>query len=268
VAGAAALAGGLDAVHRGGIAFEPYWSSEVVPVLSAGFLPPLAKGFDLFLKHPQVAAQVEKSMAAEAREGAQDPYDTHPSLHERLRALGNPAIGRSEEEPFAIALLENVKELESALLAQAAGDAAAARALKPVAWDEVGGTVYAPMWESFLSKHGRGLSGLTPSQLATVDWVALGKKVAATMEAHDGSDPAGLATSAVGMAVAVALLRRGFVIDTSPGATVRLIRGDERVEPFLLRDRLENAAGEWRELCERVGIATLDLARATDPSPA
>jgi Zn-dependent protease with chaperone function len=265
VAGAPALAGGLRAVHRAGIAFQPYWAGEVSPVLTAGFLPPLAGGFDQFLKHPEVAERVEKAMQEEEKEGEHNPYDTHPSLRERLAAIGNPAPATvADGEPFAIALLEDVKALEQQLLIATAG-AEAVRALKPVAWDEVGATVYAPMWSAFLEKHGPALSGLTPSDLPSLDWKFLGAKVADSLGAEDRSDVARYAGDAVGVALAVALMRRGFVVEAPPGGAIQLKKDGDSVEPFLMRRKLthgEIGAEAWRAFCERVGIGGVDLARS------
>jgi Zn-dependent protease with chaperone function len=270
IAGPAALARGLVAVHRGGIAFGPYWSSEVSPVLNAGFLPPLARGFDLFLNHPRVAVRIEEALAAAAKEDARDPYDTHPSLPERLRALGNPSTQPTGEGVYAITLLDDVKGLESALLARVAGPEDV-RGLKPVAWDDVGAAVYVPMWERYHAKYGQALSGITPPQLASTDWRVLGKKVADRLEAQDSSDARGHADAAVGMALALALVRRGFVVDTAPGGVVTLVKGTERLEPFSVRAHLESGAlrsVDWPDRCSRLGIATLDLARAGDPAAA
>jgi len=40
---------GLRTLARGSIAFDVYWRQEVVPLLEAGFQPPLAEGFSRFL---------------------------------------------------------------------------------------------------------------------------------------------------------------------------------------------------------------------------
>jgi Zn-dependent protease with chaperone function len=264
VAGAPALAGGLRAVHRASIAFRPYWSTEVSPVLSAGFLPPLAGGFDQFVKEPRVAEQVDKAMQEEEKGGEHNPYDTHPSLRARLAAIGNPPpAAAGDGGSFAIELLDDVKGLEQQLLAATAG-AEAVRALKPVDWSDVGVTVYAPMWSSFLEKHGATLAGLTPPQLPTVVWKSLGTRVAASLKAEDRSDVARYAGDAVGVALAIALLRRGFVVEAPPGGAVQMKKDGDCVEPFLIRKKLESGelgAEAWRALCERVGISELDLAK-------
>jgi hypothetical protein len=215
------------------------------------------------LKHPDVAERVEKAMQEEEKDGEHDPYDTHPSLRERLAAIGNPSpIAAADDGPFAIALLEDVTGLEQQLLIATAG-AEAVRALKPVTWSEVGTTVYAPMWSAFLEKHGAVLSGMTPSRLPSIDWKVLGAKVADSLGAEDRSDVARYAADAVGTALAVALMRRGFVVEAPPGGAIQLKKDGDGVEPFLMRKKLthgEVGAEAWRAFCERVGIGDVDLA--------
>jgi heat shock protein HtpX len=89
VAGARALASGLRETHVAGLAFAPDWQGAVAPVLSAGFVPSLAAGFDAFMKTGWVAEQLVEASKAESQTGP-NPYDTHPPLSDRLAALGEP----------------------------------------------------------------------------------------------------------------------------------------------------------------------------------
>jgi len=54
VVGSRTLVGGLKKVHAAGPAFDAYWSQEVVPVLQAGYLLPIADGFRSFTAHERV----------------------------------------------------------------------------------------------------------------------------------------------------------------------------------------------------------------------
>jgi hypothetical protein len=267
IAGAAALAGGLRAVHGAALAFQPYWAGEVDPVLNAGFLPPLAGGFARFVAQPGIAEGIRSAVDAEASEGKHDPYDTHPSLRDRLVALG-PAADRPQpaDEPAALSLIDDVAGLEAQLLAALAGDEAVRR-LQPLAWDDVAARVYVPRWEKFVLDHGKPLAGLTPLSLPALDWDALGRRLAAAV-GEDAAEAKGIAEFAVGSALAVALVRRGFTVDASPGGTVVLQRGDVRVEPFGVRAGLGADAGAaaWTALCAQAGIADVDLAGPSVPS--
>ena len=128
IAGADALARGLRTVHGASLAFGTYWAQEVALVLGAGYLPPLAVGFSRFLEQPRVTHVLREAVETEEREGKADPYDTHPSLRERLAALarrsGPPPLARPGDDGRAIALLDALPEVEKELVAlrTAAGD--------------------------------------------------------------------------------------------------------------------------------------------------
>jgi len=248
-------------VHRGAMAFQPYWSSEVAPVLSAGFLPPLAGGFDRFLSEPKVAQKIAEAVLQEEQDDKHDPYDTHPSLRDRLKALGNPAPA-VDAGPCALELLDDVSALEHELLG-AVTDASEVRKLKRLAWDDVGPAVWVPTWKDFLDKHRAVLKGWTPAMLPSLDWKWLDREVARVVKSE--GDPTGAADFAVGAALSVALVSRDFVVVAPPGGEVILRKDDVNLEPFKLRERLatgELKAEPWRELCARIGIADLDLGSA------
>lgn len=265
VAGASALAGGLRAVHAAALAYGGYWAQEVSPVLSAGFLPPLALGFGRLLDQPKIAEQLRQAVDEEARSGKSDPFDTHPSLQERIAALrGAPQRPVAGEDPAAITLVDGLADVEKQLLASLA-DREKVRQLKPVTWDEVGPKVLVPRWEAFVREHSFALAGVTPASLATLDWTAVGRKVAQSMKRAD-AEPLPVADYAVGAGLAVALSRKGFAVEAPPGAPVSLVEGDGagRVSPFSLRETLASdpaGAAAWRDLCVRIGIADADLGR-------
>jgi Zn-dependent protease with chaperone function len=263
VAGGAALASGLKATHAAALAFQAYWAQEVVPVLGAGYLPPLAGGFSRFLREPKVAAGLQEAVEVEIREGQHDPYDTHPSLRDRLAAVRATARARGkgpepETDPAAVSLLDGLPEIEKQLIASAA-DRDTVRRLKPVQWDDVGHAVYLPRWETFLREHGAALSKVTPATLPDLDWEALEKRLRASTRQE--GDATGLAEFAVGAGLSVALSRQGFGIEAAPGMSVILVRGGQRLEPFAVRAALagHEAAERWRALTGEIGIADLDL---------
>src|SRR5579859_447421 len=70
--GARPLIEGLQAVHGAASAFEAYWQGEVVPVLNAGFRPPLADGFLSFLTAEAIAPLVSETLAQEIASGQAD----------------------------------------------------------------------------------------------------------------------------------------------------------------------------------------------------
>src|SRR5262249_7722738 len=110
----------------------------------------------------------------------------------------------------------------------AVADPDSVRKLKPVSWDDVGSVVYIPRWQAFVREHAGAFAGVTPAALATLDWKALGGKLAARAKAQPGSGPA-MADYGVGAGLTLALLKRGFVLEAPPGAPTQPAPG--RAEP-------------------------------------
>jgi heat shock protein HtpX len=73
VAGPKPLIAGLRTIHAASPAWQPYWVTEVSPVLSSGRIPPLGEGFARFLSAPAVAQQVQTIVEKELREGKASP---------------------------------------------------------------------------------------------------------------------------------------------------------------------------------------------------
>jgi hypothetical protein len=196
------------------------------------------------------------------REGEADPYDTHPSLRDRLAALEqtDPEPGPPSDPP-ALTLLDSVSELESMLLTTLMRDKSVA--LKPLAWERVGETVLMPRWTDFIKNYGHKLRGLRPSEIPVLDWAGLGKELADSA-GRDGHEER-LAQFTVGAALALLLVRQGFTLDAPPGGPVALVRDGLSVEPFTLRARLTGDGAErWQQLCIQAGIADVELGTVRD----
>src|SRR6185295_13866307 len=88
----------------------------------------------------------------ELAEGQTDPYDSHPSLAERIAALQHLPAGDADESPPATALVDNPLALERAqavhLFGTDAGD------LPPVEWEAVGAEVYLERARRLVQAHG------------------------------------------------------------------------------------------------------------------
>jgi heat shock protein HtpX len=198
IAGPAATARGLITTHRAALAFGAYWAGEVSSVLAAGFRPPLLPGFLRFCAAPPVAADLAAATEQELREAKVDPYDTHPSLRERLAALGevDPPPGPPSDPP-ALTLLDSVPELEGELMTALTRDKGA-------------------------KDYGHKLRGLRPSGIPVLNWAVLGKELADSTGSHGHDEH--LAQFTVGAAMALLLVRRGFALDAPPGGPVVLVR--------------------------------------------
>jgi Zn-dependent protease with chaperone function len=248
--GARPLGSGLRNIFGAALAYNGYWRDEVVPVLSAGFLPPLADGFEQFLHEPRVAEAVTKATQEELTTPRIDPYDSHPSLPDRIKALeGLPPGPESLSESSALSLLENASGAETPLAASLLEPGAPA--LRPVSWPDVGIEVYVPSWEARVRREAQLLAGKTVADIPGL------------MPPTNGQDDARRERFVtLGAALAVALVGSGWTLESLPGAPVVLHRGADSVEPFgvveeLLKGRLTGQA--WQERAAALGIANLRL---------
>jgi len=262
--GSRPLIEGLRAIHGAALAYPAYWSSEVSPVLGAGFHPPLAEGFGRFVNTGPIAEAVSQSIDAELKGAKPDPYDTHPPLRERIAAVENLPGGRPRTpDPPAITLLENGYELETRLLTALIGGRQA-QPFKPVMWENVGTQVYLPGWEDLVRENASVLAGATPGSLPELskNLAEVGGKMSHPPRAWPSSDEKGqAAVRLMGAALAVALNKHGWVLHSLPGE-LYFQRGDSRIEPFVVILQLASGdlkADAWREQCVTAGISDLKL---------
>jgi len=244
------LTTGLRTIFGAALAYKSYFLEEVAPVLGAGFLPPLAEGFTQYLREPYVADAVDKATQEEMRKPKIDPYDSHPSLPDRLKALeGLPPGPQPANEPPALSLLENASGAEVPLAAGIMKSGTPA--LKPVLWRDVGIEIQVPRWEDRVRREAQVLAGQTvadiPSLMPPGNWA---------------SDPRRARLVIVGAALAVALVGSGWTIESRPGAAWAVRRGGESLEPFGVIDDLASGkltAEGWQERATALGIANLRL---------
>ncbi len=158
VAGAAHVARSLQKAPAVEAAFNGYWEQEVVPVLQAGFLPSIASGFQAFLSSDAVVRRCREISAAARTEGKAGEFDTHPSLAERLAALGTSVeIPAGTVDTSASGLLGDAEEMTWELLKRSAGQEAVER-LRPVEWSDVGRVVYVANWRQAVGANALSLS--------------------------------------------------------------------------------------------------------------
>ena len=242
-------------------------------MLDAGFRPPLAEGFDRFVRSGAVSALISAHLEQELKDGKADPYDTHPPLKERIAAVAAlPPGDTAADDPPAIALLEGEPELENELLAALAGEEVAQK-LKPVGWSEVRAKVYRPQWSRLVHANAAALRGLTPESLpaAAANLKAFRARfVYASGEKPTAADEEHLGSAVVGAALLLALEQRGGLVEKEPSKPFAVRLNSEVVEPFGLMDSLvagKLSAEEWRAQCTRLGLAGLDLATVAAPPP-
>ncbi|MGH2640770.1 MAG: M48 family metallopeptidase [Actinomycetota bacterium] len=264
VAGGTSMESGLVKIHAAGLAFGPYMN-ELGAVLFSGSLPPVAEGFSRFLEGSETRAALDRVTEEDLREGRSDPYDSHPSLRQRLDALKDaPHQPALVPDPAAIELLQNEPILEGALLTRITR--VDVPSLKPIGWDDVG-SVWLAIWRKRCQEEHKALAGITPDMLP---------RVCQDPAAHErlirlpkpGLSRHNVLWSVIGAALAVVLTRRGWAMDAGPGDPVVVSRDGLVIEPFdvmphLLDGRLSGEA--WQRTCGEAGIAGIDLGDAAIP---
>ena len=262
VVGARPLAEGLKKIHVAAPVFGYYWSNEVTPVLHAGFVPPLADGFQRF-----VTGEIgQKAMAAarehSLKEDAGDVFDTHPPLGERLKALEGARPGAvTGEDPLSITLLGEAQALERAVVAPVMPPTDG-KPLAPIQWSEVGERVYQPFWRKetqAAAAHGRPLPVESLGRQASTLSATLGGKLLPELDAETQQLRGNWA---LGAALAVALSQAGWATDAQPGEAVMLRGPAGSIDPFGAVQALvkgEMSAEAWGAECERLEMVGVEV---------
>jgi heat shock protein HtpX len=263
VAGAPTVASALRRVTAVAPLYSFYVRDDVVPVLEAGFLPPLANGFTEFLKTGRIADASQRIVGAAEDSGETDLFDTHPSLRDRLAALGDgpEMTSRGDDSAdSASTLLDNPDAQARALLEFAIGRENI-RKLKPIDWAVVGESVFANRWREIARSQSSWLGQFTADSvpIGKHAFIRHGSELVRRDEPYVGSDERiARAALVLGVGVSVLLLDDGWQARTAPGNPVLLVRGSQVFDPFsevraLAGGLLSEEA--WKAKCHALGIA-------------
>ena len=263
--GARPLMDGLRKIHGAALAMGAYLSTEVSPVLSAGFLPPFADGFERFMSSEPINRSVSGEVDRVMKEAKSNPYDTHPPLPERIAALqGLPAGEPPHEDPPAFTLVAEIQALERQLLAPIA-ERNAIRDLKPIRWEEVGERVYLPQWAEVVRGKAEHFGSLTVSTLPAKAHdvaLAIGRDVAPAGAVFPDEDLIRRGAWFIAAVLALALARSGWSIRALVGEPILLTRGSDTVDTFASASALASGqmtAETWQRQCAELAIADFPL---------
>jgi Zn-dependent protease with chaperone function len=273
VAGAQPMIQGLRKIHGAGMAWTPYWNTEVVPVLNQGCLPGIADGFSRFLSAPQIAVQVENGIAHEIAEGKTQPYDTHPPLKDRIAAI-EKLSGKWAEEGLdsargtALSLLDDPDRAEQRYI-ELMNPKVAKDSLRRVGWDEIGRTLTIPSWTAAVAENAKELEGATigtiPESIPQLPQI--GSRIrdprGMLLSPQQRTERAGLLLA---MAMGLALLKNGWELEAQPGSFY-LHRAGQRLNVVTLIRELvsgKRTRESWARLCRELGIAELKLSPPAD----
>jgi Zn-dependent protease with chaperone function len=265
IVGPGPLMRGLRSIHKAGLAFRSFWANEFIPVLSAGFHAPILEGFNRFSAMPAVDKAVSGALTQALENPEQDPYDTHPTLRDRLAAVKSlPESSDPASDQPAVTLIDDAAGVELEMIGMLT-DRDGVFALRPLTWDEVGARVYLQPWEDLARQQGVALEETTAASLADLsqdmdplDTYFARYATRGLSEEHIR----GLGYTAVGAALATVLRRQGWELNSRPGVGFRMRLGENEIAPFSVLPRL--VSGEltpevWRKQCEEAGISDLSL---------
>ena len=261
--GARPMIEGLRNLARGSIAFDAYWRQEVVPLVEAGFQPPVAEGFTRFLAEPVVMKDVAAATAKRLAEARTDPYDSHPPDAERIAALQALPPGRDyTDEPAAVTLVDGVDLIESVLLL---GILKPGLQLRSISWADTGTVALVPGLRERVRRQaglvGNYTIGWLPELLKYAD--RLGMSEAKAAGASVGPEQArSLGVGLAGAALANALAQNGWSAESLPGRPIVMRHGEATLEPFAEVNRLargEVDADAWQRRCWELGIRDFGL---------
>jgi hypothetical protein len=264
--GARALAGGLRAVHGGALAFDAYWKDEVVPVLSSGYRPPLADGFQRFISSALVSSAVSMSLDEELNDNKPDPYRTHPPLAERLAALEQlPPGTQIESDPLAVTLLSDIPTLEKDLLRIGLTNGEKIAAFKTVDWERTATDTFLPRWQAIVSSNQALFNGVTFADLPAE--VTQTSKYGQLPSTPSGSpyypdEMKERTIELLGTAMLVALHSHGWNLSARPGEAVAATHAGTEVKPFQIMHGLATgkiSMESWQQQCKEAGIADFSL---------
>ena len=268
IAGRDAATGALNVLHREGVLFEAYWRGLVVPVLRAGYRPPLVRGFDLFLSNGTAANRLGEVTAESSSQREADPYDTHPSFAERLAHI--QALPETEEaqvasdDRLAMSVVAEARSMESDLLSAIAPDPDAALRLREVEWDRAMPAVWPDVWRTRARNASSALGAMTaataPATRSGLE--SLGRRILGPATRYSPALAAHTAGRIIAGAVACVLIQEGWALELLPGAPAVFRKAGVDLRPFEVMQAIargDASSERWRQVHEAAQISDRPL---------
>jgi heat shock protein HtpX len=295
MAGARVASTALRKTASAAAAFGAYMQTEFTGVIAAGYLPPIADGFRMFMESPRIRPLAEQYLQSELARTETNPFDSHPALRDRLAALEalppeahRPDADAADDSTAAISLLADVPRMESTLIVGQIADPER-RALTPLGWDAVPGALFPQGWARAIQPVGERLGTMSMADVARLarstveksdavaDMLSLRAPVTPTdvppdVAAHEVA-AAAVQRAATGnailcCAVALSFYRRSLDADAhismcAPVGDALTFRVSNDVfRPFDLVADLASGTlpeAEWMRLCATAGVSQLDV---------
>lgn len=243
--------------------FHIFFESEMLPLLRAGWAPPMLAGFDEFSRRfrPGTVLNFLSDLPVELMDepgdeiGLEALFETHPSIQARIEAVDLQPDAVDVASLPAHELLRDLGGLEARLLAWEARKRGLPPA-QPLAWNAALDRFHRPRWDLAAERH--AFEGKMVSQLPEIIDAA-GVELVGAQFANGVREPLQHAAETL----CAALERDGWAPHLpAPGGPLSMHKGDRRLEPFTAVSRLawkQIAFFEWEDECAELGIAGLAL---------
>lgn len=251
----------LQLTERAGLAFRVFLSEDVEPLLATGRVPPIAAGFRSFLSVDKVRQALEAA-SREPRET--DPYDSHPSLEERVTFAKARAVTvkpRLDDDAPAVELLSDLNGSELELVKFVTE----LESLERVSWEDSGRHLV-ELWKRELP-NAKLFDGL-----AVKDLPRTSRELREQMKGRHVEDEEQLMRQAdreAWLRLSVLLHEAGFRVVNAPGENLRFVRGDEALD---LSETLRAFRGKdgsreaWVATWQALGLADRMLSTGQVPA--
>lgn len=110
----------------------------MIPVIDSGYRLPISEGFVRFVSEPLISKGTETYLSELIAEEKPDPYDSHPVLRDRLRAIQSAEASSVPQNSEPASTLLSDLMLEEARLLHTLNPSIKTADLKLLAWQDFG----------------------------------------------------------------------------------------------------------------------------------
>jgi heat shock protein HtpX len=233
--------------------FSSYVSNELKAVFAFGLLPPIAAGFEVYRREHAHEETIEEATST--------PYDSHPSLAARLKALELlPHTSNKDLDPSPAILLLNRREQLEQWFAKIV-EPSPRMDWRSVEWSACSSIVFVPFFETEIAKFKDLFEYVRFSEIPLI---LPDQAAAAVQRVYPGMPNArAYAEFIVGRAGGLALLREGWTGEGAPGDPFWFTSDLHRLNPSQLVADLWSGKltdADWRAIADEAQISDLALA--------
>jgi heat shock protein HtpX len=247
--------------------YYQYWSQEISPALSKGYVLPIMEGFDHLISTPKIQ-ELLANLSNEAVVDEESDHDsTHPSLKNRIEALNLLENKEDCDNRPARSLVGDFEKPQEEVLVWLSSNMGTQ--LKPLQWKDSGTKVWLQYWEETdmtgiimpnkfyikelptLLSNGNISSNITKSELDEMSEEDFHRKNI---------------FEALSSLSAIALCKDNWIIRAFPGEETVFTKDNCTLTPFSLLSELIDKkikAEQWVDLCNLNGIGDLELLEPT-----